>query len=675
MKKTVAIACAAALCMTVSFAQTAGTETPAETTAVEQSADTTTQKSADTSDEESDTEELTKEEKKTAEKAAKEAAAEAAAAVKAQKTAAKKAARDAAKNSTVQKTYAVPVEGIEIIQQDMELPVHVLDYQTTFPSLSVKFSPEDATCRDVKWSSSDMKIVKVDQRGRLFPAKVGTAVITATTKDGAYTATCSVKISKYGPKPKIDAKITTELTGDASVTYGTDLDTGRSGFTTDQNIKLKINLLNLGEIWSDNSDALPIWGDIRIYTEGDPLRYYVDDDSGTDLSLNDDDDTEDGGFKIVVDHAKIHIGDAFVTLYDRDNSNLGYVNYTTQPDVAFEFIGIDTDYRYGHLDGRTLQSYLSSTDDEDTVYGLQCGYGLDNIFSVAFDFASTMQWIAGAEDTTEDTADPSHDATDWIYKISGSFDLVPNLSIKAGYSNGILGEDSVYKQDMRFGGQISYEWDFYDIYYLKPTAGCTMVQIESRGKAYPLFTAGFLLGWEDKQTAFDTWFSGTRPRYLEDDYGPYPGLAVAVEYADKKLAEDCVINDGRYDTVDHDVVILHGSFNTGNGLLLKNFEAVGAVDVIDALSDQAIIGATAGIKYWMPLGKYLSFTPKAFFTRYYDTYNDDNDYMYAKVGFEVAYQRVSMSFDYESNDLLTGFYDGEGYRKYGKLETTFKVHF
>jgi hypothetical protein len=682
MKKTVAIACAVALCMTVSFAQTAETEATAATTTVEQTAvETTDQTStADTAGSSTENTVLTEKQKKAAEKAAKEAEKQAAKEAAATKKAEEKAAKEAAaavKNVGTQTTYAVPVQGIEMSQQDMELAVHILDYQTAFPSLSVKFTPEDATCKDVKWSSSDMKIVKVDQIGRLFPAKEGIAVITATSKDGGFTATCSVTITKYGPKPKLDPKITTELTGDASVTFGTDLDTGKSGFATDQNIKLKINLLNLGEIWADNPHALPVWGEIRICTEGDPLRYYVDDNSGTNLALNDSGDTEDGAFKIYVDRAKIHIGNAFINLYDRNYSNLGYVNYTTGPDVAYEFIGIDTDRRYGQLlTGKTLQTYLSSTDDSDTVYGLQAGYEMNNVFKVAADFASTSKWTAGSTDTTQDTADPSQNATDWVYKFTGSLLVVPNLEVQAGYSNGILGNDSVYKQDMRFGGQVSYQWDMFDIFYLKPKAGITMVQIEGKGKAYPLVSGGFLLGWEDKQTAFDTWFSNTRPRYIENDYGAYPGLAIAAEYADKKLAEDCVMNsDGRYTSVDHDVLILHGSFNTGNGLLIKNFEAVGAIDIIDALSDKMVLGATAGVKYSMPVSKYFSINPKAFLTRYYDKYNSDNDYMYMKAGLEFAYERVSFAFDYESNDILTGFNDGTAYRKAGKLETTLKVSF
>lgn len=690
MKKTVAIACALTLCMSVSFAQTAGNETSAEPTTVEQTTDTVVS-STETSDAASETNELTKEEKKAAEKAAKEAekqaAKDAAAAAKAQKeadkqaakktSAEKAAARKAAKETASAGTYAVPVTGVTLDQTEMEVAVHILDYSTAFPTIVATVAPDNATCKDVKWSSSDMNIVKVDQLGRLFPANVGEAVITAKTKDGAYTATCNVKITKYGPKPKIDAKITTDLTGEASVKFGSDIDTGKCGFATEQKIKLKINLLNLGEVWADNPDALPVWGDIRIATYGDPLRYFVDGKSGDKLALNDGDNTEDGAFRIYVDQAKIHIGNAFINLYDRDNSNLGYVNYTTGPDVAYEFMGIDTKRRYGHvLTTKPLHSYLTSkSSDEKTVYGLQAGYEMDNVFKLSGDFASTMEWIAGKEDPSKDSASPTKNATDWVYKITGSFLMVPKLDIEAGYSNGILGEDAVYKQDMRFGAQVSYEWDFFDIYYLKPKAGFTMVQLENRGQAYPLISGGILLGWEDKQSAFDTWFSGNRPRYLEDKYGAYPGLAIAAEYADKKLAEKCVINDGRYTAVDHDILILHGSFNTGNGLLVKNLEAVGAVDAIDVLSDKMIMGTTLGFRYSMPLNKYFSIAPKAFFTRYYDTYNNDNDYMYAKAGLDFTFQKVTLSFDYESNDLLTGFNDGIAYRKAGKIETTLKVSF
>ncbi len=574
---------------------------------------------------------------------------------------------ESAKEEKIPQVKNQKSQGISLDKTEYEIPLHILDYSNSFPSINVKSADGKIGNHDVKWQSSNKSVVKVDQKGRLFPKSTGEATITATTKDGEK-AYCKVIVSKYGPKPSAGGmEISTQLTGDASVTFGVDLDTGRAGFCTDQNIKLKMDLLNLGEVWAGDSE-IPLWGEIRIYTQGDPLRYMVDADSGTDLYEN------SGDFSIVVDRAKVHFGPGYFTVYDKNDSDLGYVNYTAGSDVAYSFMAADTDYRYGHLKQRTLQTYLSSYDENKTVYGFNAGYEMDGVFKVQGDFASTMKWTAGADDTTQDTADLSHNATDWVYKVSGEFNLVPDLKISAGYSNGILGVDSVYMQDMRVGFGASYEWNFYDIYYLKPSAGLNLIQLENIGNLHPLFSAGLMLGWEDKQSAFDYWST----KYSEDDYGPYPGIALAVQYASAELAENCTyfVKANELTTFNDDLLIFHASFNTGNDLLVKNLEAVGAVDVVNILSDQWVMGWTLAAHYNIPLlDTGFTLAPKALVTRYHDSANILNDYCYVKAGLEIIFGRITVGFDYESNDIINGFNDGYNYNKFGNIETSVKVSF
>lgn len=548
------------------------------------------------------------------------------------------------------------------IKGDLEVALHGTDYDG-FKSLWVDFHGGESA--DVKWSSSDIKTLKVDQKGRLFPRKVGTVTVTAKTKDGR-TASREVKVTKYGPAPTsagLDLEL--GLSGEAGVTIGTDLDTGKSGFSSYQDIDLKLKVLNVGEVWSGNDDSEPIWGEIRVVVDGDPVRYMVDDKSGTDLHNN------DGSYSIEVDRAAIHLGPGYINLWDRNNSDLGYVDFTTGSDVAYSFMGAQTDVRYGKMVKKPLQSYLSSHDENTTVYGVSAGYEMDGIFKLDADFASTLKWSAGNADPTEDTAEK--DATDWLYKVVGHVYVLPDFDFQLGYSNGIIGEDSRKQQDMRFGAQVDYQWDFYDIFYLKPSVGATLVQIENRGDAYPLLTGGIMLGWEDKQSAFDYWST----KYDEDDHGAYPGLAFNFQYADAHLASRSV-NLQKRNAVreyDHDIVILHGSFNTGDGLLVNNLQAVGAVDVIDVTNDDFVIGATLGAKYWIPVTKKFSIEPRALVTRYYDTADEANDYMFAKACFCFNYGRAHLELNWESNDLLHGFLNSKtneyGYK--GKFEVTAKV--
>lgn len=61
--------------------------------------------------------------------------------------------------------------------------------------LEAKVKPDNATNKQVTWSSSNTNIVTVDENGVIFSNEQGTAVITVKTVDGGYTATCQVTVS------------------------------------------------------------------------------------------------------------------------------------------------------------------------------------------------------------------------------------------------------------------------------------------------------------------------------------------------------------------------------------------------------------------------------------------------------------------------------------------------
>ena len=62
--------------------------------------------------------------------------------------------------------------------------------------LTATISPSNAANKDVTWTSSDTSLVTVDSSGNIKAksGKIGKAVITVKTKDGGYTAKCTVKI-------------------------------------------------------------------------------------------------------------------------------------------------------------------------------------------------------------------------------------------------------------------------------------------------------------------------------------------------------------------------------------------------------------------------------------------------------------------------------------------------
>ena len=96
---------------------------------------------------------------------------------------------------TVKAKGTVSVTGVTVNPTTVKLDVG----KTTV--LGVTITPENATEKGVTWKSSDESKATVDAKGCVTAKAEGTVTITATTKDGSKTASCTVTISKsYDPK-------------------------------------------------------------------------------------------------------------------------------------------------------------------------------------------------------------------------------------------------------------------------------------------------------------------------------------------------------------------------------------------------------------------------------------------------------------------------------------------
>ncbi|MDU7150415.1 MAG: CehA/McbA family metallohydrolase, partial [Clostridium sp.] len=96
--------------------------------------------------------------------------------------------RDSAEIEKVQDNENVKVTGVSLDKTSAELKIN--------ESLGLKasISPADATNKDVTWATSDEKIAKVDENGKVTAAGAGKVTITVTTKDGGFKATCEVTV-------------------------------------------------------------------------------------------------------------------------------------------------------------------------------------------------------------------------------------------------------------------------------------------------------------------------------------------------------------------------------------------------------------------------------------------------------------------------------------------------
>lgn len=83
----------------------------------------------------------------------------------------------------------VPVSGVTLGISETEFIIG--DEPTT---LTVTVAPDNATVKDITWSSSDESVATVSAEGVVTAVGEGTAIITATTKDGNKTTTCTVTV-------------------------------------------------------------------------------------------------------------------------------------------------------------------------------------------------------------------------------------------------------------------------------------------------------------------------------------------------------------------------------------------------------------------------------------------------------------------------------------------------
>lgn len=71
-------------------------------------------------------------------------------------------------------------------------------------TLTASVSPDDATIKTVLWSSSNTAVARVDDNGKITPIAPGKAIITATTKQGNFSKSCTVYVKEDKPNATIN---------------------------------------------------------------------------------------------------------------------------------------------------------------------------------------------------------------------------------------------------------------------------------------------------------------------------------------------------------------------------------------------------------------------------------------------------------------------------------------
>ena len=180
------------------------------------------------------------------------------------------------------------------------------------------------------------------------------------------------------------AEMGVELSGDATLTWGVDLDEGDTGFKNEANAKAVVTFVKGG---TKSTEGDGVWAEVGVKFDGD-LKYKLDGD-GSDAFV------KDGG-KIALDVAKLHIGDLYIGLKSGD-VQIGEVKL---PSAVF-------------ADSKDARLGLQNVGQKDVSQGLVAGYGTDD-FGIAVDFRSekgTQGAAAGSK--FFEVQDNSDGSTDW----------------------------------------------------------------------------------------------------------------------------------------------------------------------------------------------------------------------------------------------------------------------
>lgn len=96
------------------------------------------------------------------------------------------------KKATCKVTVTVPVTGVQLSVDALSMSVG------KSKTITASVIPANASNKGIVWSSSDTSVAKVSSAGKITARSSGSAVITATTKDGGFTARCTVTVGGGG---------------------------------------------------------------------------------------------------------------------------------------------------------------------------------------------------------------------------------------------------------------------------------------------------------------------------------------------------------------------------------------------------------------------------------------------------------------------------------------------
>ena len=227
----------------------------------------------------------------------------------------------------------------------------------------------------------------------------------------------------FADEPAADVSIT-EFKGNAKVTWGMDLDAGKTGFKNTEEANFKVNLFSKGEKVTEGEG---VWAELKIKTEGLKLE---------------NGEWKEG--KASVDAAKLHINDFYVDIRSGDA-------------VVGEY-KFDGAIRSADADQARWISNVGPNWNDDWKYkfGVQAGYDTSDL-AVKFDLRSLIDKDAKDTQYTNSYAIALEaalkDSNQWLNGLFANGGIAYNLSNEF-YHKKSLGEEEDLKD-----GKKQYEFD------------------------------------------------------------------------------------------------------------------------------------------------------------------------------------------------------------------------
>ena len=328
----------------------------------------------------------------------------------------------------------------------------------------------------------------------------------------------SMVFGAFADEPVANVNVS-EFKGEASVQWGVDLDSGKTGFKNDAKVTMKLNLIDGGDKASTGEG---IWGEIKIKTDGDTF---------TKVEGN---DKEFGALeipaKIKVDTAKLHFGDnVYIGITSGDttvgeykldtavaaeqikNGNVGDDSYKNGITAGYanDMFSVDVDFRSADLsdpEKRTVYAMVIDINKDDGKVVLANGAEKE-----LKDIRLNGQKVTDIEDVkvgyfiSYSEKSGAQYSNAYSLAIDGSVKLFDeNLTLKGGYSADFRNpEDEVLETG--FYVATDYKLGLNDTFYLKPQVGyvhSTSNKLDANDKATVTndgyLVAALLFGWDEK---------------------------------------------------------------------------------------------------------------------------------------------------------------------------------